>query len=82
MSDAPILVTGSASGIGAALATMLINSGLPVIGLDRRAEGPAGVDARACDLSDADAVDQAITALPSALSGVASVAARSRRRPA
>jgi NAD(P)-dependent dehydrogenase (short-subunit alcohol dehydrogenase family) len=74
VSDAPILVTGSASGIGAALAVRLIDSGVPVIGLDRRAEGPAGVDARACDLSDADAVDQAITALPSALSGVASVA--------
>lgn len=74
MSEAPILVTGCASGIGAAVAELLVAGGTPVIGLDLRADGPAGVDARACDLSDPAALAAAIDALPATLGGLASVA--------
>ncbi|MCW3038372.1 MAG: hypothetical protein JWM31_277, partial [Solirubrobacterales bacterium] len=68
---APVLVTGCASGIGLALAERLLADGIPVVGLDLRAEGPDGIDARACDLSDAAAVDAAVAALPAALGGLA-----------
>lgn len=74
MSEPPILVTGCASGIGAAVAELLVAAGTPVVGLDLRASGPGGVDARACDLSDAGAVDAAIAELPPVLGGVANVA--------
>lgn len=73
MSD-PVVVTGSASGIGAAVAALLLARGVPVIGLDLRAEGPLGIDARACDLSDAAAIDAAVAGLPATLGGLASVA--------
>ncbi len=75
MSDAPpVLVTGCASGIGHAVAARLVADGRTVIGLDRHADGPDGVDTRACDLADAAAIDAALAALPDALGGVASVA--------
>lgn len=76
MSEAPlpVVVTGAASGIGAAVAALLVASGTPVIGLDLQATGPDGVDARACDLSDAAAIDAAVAALPERLGGLASVA--------
>lgn len=70
----PVVVTGAASGIGAAVARLLVAGGVPVIGLDLRAVGPAGVDARACDLSDPVAIDAAVTALPERIAGLASVA--------
>lgn len=74
MSEPPALVTGCASGIGHAVAARLLAAGVPVIGLDLQATGPDGVDARACDLSDAEAIDAVVAALPSELAGVASVA--------
>jgi NAD(P)-dependent dehydrogenase (short-subunit alcohol dehydrogenase family) len=64
----PILVTGSASGIGAAVAGLLRDAGHEVVGLDLR-----DADVR-CDLSDAAAIDAAIEQLPARLGGVASVA--------
>ncbi|WP_354700648.1 SDR family oxidoreductase [Paraconexibacter sp. AEG42_29] len=70
----PVVVTGSASGIGRAVAELLVATGTPVIGLDLRAEGPDGVDARACDLSDGHAVRAMIATLPDRLGGLASVA--------
>lgn len=69
---APVVVTGSASGIGAALAVRLVAVGTPVIGLDLQATAPDGVDARPCDLSDPDAIDAAIAALPDRIAGLAS----------
>lgn len=70
----PYLVTGCASGIGREVATELLAAGHAVIGLDVAGEGPDGADVRACDLSDAAAVDAAVAALPDRLAGVASVA--------
>jgi NAD(P)-dependent dehydrogenase (short-subunit alcohol dehydrogenase family) len=70
----PVVVTGCASGIGAAVAELLVSRGIPVIGLDVRAVGPDGVDLRACDLSDPDAIDDAVAHLPARIAGLASVA--------
>jgi len=70
--DAPVLVTGAASGIGRATAERLVAAGRPVIGLDRR-ESPACPTVR-CDLSDPAAIDDAVGALPDRLSGLANVA--------
>ena len=70
--DAPVLVTGAASGIGLATAERLVADGRAVIGLDRR-ESPA-CETKLCDLSDPAAIDAAVAALPEALSGLANVA--------
>lgn len=67
MSD-PILVTGSASGIGAATAAALRAEGRDVIGIDLRdADVP-------CDLGAPDAIDAIGAALPPRLGGIAHVA--------
>ncbi len=70
--DAPVLVTGAASGIGLATVVRLVADGRAVIGLDRR-ESPA-CETRLCDLSDPAAIDAAVASLPDALSGLANVA--------
>ncbi len=63
-----ILVTGSASGIGAALVTMLREADDEVIGLDR-----AGGDI-VCDLCDPDAIADVAARLDGPLAGLAHVA--------
>ncbi len=49
----PVLVTGAASGIGAAVCRQLLDSGVPVLGLDRDAqpEWAGGMQWLRCDLS-------------------------------
>jgi NAD(P)-dependent dehydrogenase (short-subunit alcohol dehydrogenase family) len=62
------LVTGAASGLGAATATALAGAGVAVVGLDlataweRAAPPPAGVMATAGDVTDPDAVQAAVDA--------------------
>ncbi|MDA3628813.1 SDR family oxidoreductase [Saccharopolyspora sp. WRP15-2] len=77
MASRPVLVTGAGSGIGAALATRLVGAGLQVIGVDRAAEMPEGVEPICCDLTDpqalAVAVDQLRSRFPR-LEGLAHVA--------
>jgi len=63
-----ILVTGSASGIGAALAAQLTKAGDTVIGLDR-----AGAEV-ICDLADPAAVAAAAAGIAGPLDGIAHVA--------
>jgi NAD(P)-dependent dehydrogenase (short-subunit alcohol dehydrogenase family) len=63
-----ILVTGAASGIGAALAARLSAAGHQVIGLDR-----AGAEV-ICDLADPAAVAAAATGIAGPLDGIAHVA--------
>jgi NAD(P)-dependent dehydrogenase (short-subunit alcohol dehydrogenase family) len=70
--DAPVLVTGAASGIGLATVERLAACGRAVIGLDRR-ESPA-CETRLCDLSDPVSIDTAVASLPDAVSGLANVA--------
>lgn len=58
------LVTGGASGIGAATASLLREKGALVAVLDLDTSGaPAGAFAVQCDVSDAEAVDRAVAAV-------------------
>lgn len=66
----PIVVTGAASGIGAATAALLRRSGREVIGIDRSAApGILG-----CDLAYPAAIDAVAGELPATLGGLANVA--------
>ncbi len=69
-SAAPIVVTGAASGIGAALVTMLRAHGREVIGLDRT----AGDGIISCDLAAPASIAAAVAQLPTQLGGLANVA--------
>ena len=68
----PVVVTGAASGIGAATVARLTATGREVIGLDRQParECPTVL----CDLSRPETIDAAVAELPAALGGLANVA--------
>jgi NAD(P)-dependent dehydrogenase (short-subunit alcohol dehydrogenase family) len=69
-----IVVTGAASGVGAATARQLAGAGHQVFALDIKPT-PAGVGAHvACDLSDGGSIDQAVDQLPSAIDALVNVA--------
>ena len=66
MEEKRILVTGASSGIGKAISIQLLARGYAVIGLCRRTgEVASGVEPLACDLTDAKAVRQVFSELPS-----------------
>lgn len=68
----PIVVTGAASGIGAATVACLTAAGRDVIGLDRQ---PArGCPTVLCDLARPETIDTAVAELPAGLGGLANVA--------
>jgi NAD(P)-dependent dehydrogenase (short-subunit alcohol dehydrogenase family) len=58
MVEGQIVVTGASKGIGAAIALELDRRGLPVVGLSRSREAPAG-HCIACDMTDELAVREA-----------------------
>ena len=59
------VVTGSASGIGRAVARRLVDRGVRVVGLDRRPGSAVGVDARGADLAVPGAAARALEDVPS-----------------
>jgi NAD(P)-dependent dehydrogenase (short-subunit alcohol dehydrogenase family) len=68
----PVVVTGAASGIGAATAARLHAAGRTVVGLDRQ---PArGCPTVLCDLARPETIDAAVAELPAELGGLANVA--------
>ena len=65
------VVTGGASGIGAATARLLQTRGARVAVLDRSTDGaPDGVLTLRCDLTDSSGVDEAVTAVVDELGGL------------
>jgi len=69
-----VVVTGAASGIGAALATALVAEGCEVVGIDRRPDVPAGVMPVVCDLSDPAAVQRVADEIGGPIDGLANIA--------
>jgi NAD(P)-dependent dehydrogenase (short-subunit alcohol dehydrogenase family) len=69
---AAVVVTGAASGIGAATVARLVAAGQQVIGLDRQ---PArDCPTVLCDLARPETIDTAVAELPAELGGLANVA--------
>lgn len=58
-----VLVTGASSGIGRAVAARLLADGARVVALSRREPDLEGIVWRSCDLSDTDAVPEAVADL-------------------
>jgi NAD(P)-dependent dehydrogenase (short-subunit alcohol dehydrogenase family) len=77
-----IIVTGAASGIGAATAALVASQGAKVISVDiNRPVQPVGDFMRA-DLSDKASIDALVAALPAGAHGLANVAGLPPTRPA
>lgn len=74
--DKTVLVTGAATGIGAAVVEQLAARGCTVYALDVApiASSAENVHAVACDLGDAEAIDAAVADLPDRLDAIANVA--------
>lgn len=64
------VVTGAASGIGAATATLLLERGAQVAALDRTAGGPDGALVVPCDVTDRPAVEAVMANVVERLGGL------------
>ncbi len=75
-----VVITGGASGVGAALAARVANAGAEVWVLDVQAPASAlpGVTAVHTDLTDATSIAAALNALPERIDGLANVAGMAR----
>lgn len=65
-----VVVTGCASGIGAALTALLADAGAKVIGLDYREPKASGIDYRAIDLRDSGAIERVAGAIEGPIDGL------------
>jgi NAD(P)-dependent dehydrogenase (short-subunit alcohol dehydrogenase family) len=71
--QAPVLVSGGASGLGAALVAALDGAGRPVVVLDKQAPGGPARDFRLVDVSDSAATEDAVRSLAEEHGGLAGV---------
>ena len=69
-----VVVTGAASGMGAATAALLVDLGAEVHALDVQSTELAGATARRVDLKDPDSIDAAVAAIGADVQAVFSVA--------
>ena len=69
-----IVVTGAASGIGAATARLLAQQGANVIGVDRNQPAEQVGEFLQADLSDPASIDHLISRLPTGIHGLANIA--------
>ncbi|MBT3427708.1 MAG: SDR family oxidoreductase [Gammaproteobacteria bacterium] len=76
-----IVVTGGASGIGAAVVARLVDRDFTIWNLDLEASSLPGVSNLVCDISDRNSVEQAIVLLPDTLRAVIHVAGIALCRP-
>src|SRR5215210_5385699 len=72
-SSRPILVTGAASGLGAAVVAAVLEEGDTAVGLDVRAPADKSIDYEIVDLADREATDKAVDAIVARHGGIAAV---------
>lgn len=77
-----IIVTGAASGIGAATAALLTQKGAEVIGVDIQRPAQFSGQFVQADLSRQDSIDALVATLPPGLHGLANIAGLPPTRPA
>lgn len=77
-----LIVTGAASGIGAATARLAAAQGAYVIGVDINRPPGAAVEFFQADLSDPASIDRLVAALPRGVHGLANIAGLPPTRPA
>ena len=76
------LVTGAASGLGQAVARLLVGSGARVIGWDVAPISAAGVEGRRVDIGDPSSIDAALGTLDESVDVLCNVAGLPQSKPA
>ena len=76
------LVTGAASGLGQAVASLLVDSGARVIGFDVAPITASGVDGRRVDIGDPASIDAALFELDSTVDVLCNIAGLPQSKPA
>src|SRR4051794_21389489 len=69
----PVLVTGAASGLGAAVAAAVAQDGATPVGLDLRAPADPSIDYEIVDLADREATEKAVDAIAGRYDGIGAV---------